>query len=318
MTTASDTTGTDSSGDDEAFAHSRPDVVRFDHEEYDFAVLLTHDVDRVYRTYQGLYDAITDRDPDALRPYVTGERPYWNFEEVMRLEDRYGVRSTWFFLDEQRLFRDRAPREWIHPRSWVRYTGRYDPHHPSIRRTIRRLADGGWEVGLHGSFESYADGDRLREEKASIEAALDGEVRGIRQHYLNLERPATWRRQRRIGLSYDASLGSSTRFGFHHGYGALQPYEDFLVFPLTMMDSAVRESAPGVDGAWRRARRVIDEAERTGAILSVLWHPRTFDDRDFPGYGELYDRILADVTERNAWVGTCADLYDVLDREGGA
>jgi hypothetical protein len=51
-----------------------------------FALCLTHDVDRVRKTYQTLYYALRDRDPSHLRDLVPGAEPYWQFDEVRALE----------------------------------------------------------------------------------------------------------------------------------------------------------------------------------------------------------------------------------------
>ena len=129
----------------------------------EFAVCLTHDVDRPYKTFQAPYDALRERDPSQLRPLVTGDQPYWQFEELLALESELGVRSSFYFLNEQQLFRDKHPREWLSPRNWMLFTGRYELTDPAIVDLIADLEAGGWEVGLHGSYESADDRARLRE-----------------------------------------------------------------------------------------------------------------------------------------------------------
>jgi peptidoglycan/xylan/chitin deacetylase (PgdA/CDA1 family) len=177
---------------------------------------------------------------------------------------------------------------------------------------MRTLYDRGWEVGLHGSYDSYTDRSTLASEKDRLETVLGAEVIGGRQHYLNLERPETWRHHRRIGLRYDSSLGSTDRVGFHHGYGARRPFDDdFVVFPLTAMEVALlRDRSP--DEAWARCEELLDEAAANDAIMTVLWHQRFFNESEFPGYKRLYRRLVEGALARGAWVGPLGEMYERL------
>ena len=282
-------------------------------DEYEFYLCLSHDVDRPYKTYQSLYYAVTERRPYHLTTLLPGSNPYWQFERIMAMEASLGVRSTFFFLDEQRLLRDRPVREWVDPRRWMLYAGRYDVTSSAVRAVIERLHREGWEVGLHGSYESFDRPRRLGEEKATIESLLPGRVDGVRQHHLNLETPATWRYQRDAGLRYDATLGSNHDVGFRHGYRPKRPFGDeFVVFPLTVMDSALMGTGATLSDAWDVCSGLLEEAREHTAVMTVNWHQRVFDDREFPGYGELYRSLITTAREAGAWVGPCGDLYERL------
>ena len=279
--------------------------------DYEFALCLTHDVDRPYKTFQGPYYAVKERDCSHLRSLVSAERPYWQFEELLELEDRLGVRSSFYFLNEKRLFRDKAPTEWLNPTNWKLFTGRYDVTDDEIVDVICTLEEGGWEVGLHGSYDSYDDLERLRHEKAVLEDVLGSAVVGGRQHYLNLSRPKTWAYHREIGLHYDASLGSSTSYGFDGRYDVYRPFDDeFVVFPLTLMDGALLSATPSVAAAWEECRRLLSEAAEHDAVMTVCWHPRYFNEREFPGYRTIYERLVREAQSMGAWVGSCAEWYE--------
>lgn len=283
-------------------------------DDHPFALCLTHDVDRPYKTYQSAYYAITERDISHLKNVLPGTNPYWQFERIMAIEDSLGVRSAFYFLDEQHLLRDRPIRDWFDPENWNRYMGRYSLDDPEITDVIHDLAAGGWEVGLHGSYESYDDRERLRGEKAHLESVLGQEIVGGRQHYLNLELPETWRHHRAIGLQYDTSLGSSTTYGFQYGDSVQRPFDDeFVVFPLTIMEVALPDPAEQFEYAWEECKAVLAEAEERGAVMTILWHPRYFSRRDFPGFAALYRRIIEEALDRGAWVGAPGDLYERLE-----
>jgi peptidoglycan/xylan/chitin deacetylase (PgdA/CDA1 family) len=283
--------------------------------EYEFAVCLTHDVDRPYKTYQGPYYAVTDRDLSQLRSLFSSNRPYWQFEEIMALEEDLGVRSTFFFLNERNLFREKPLREWVHPTNWKLFAGRYDLTDDEIIDVIRKLDAGGWEIGLHGSYESYDDPDRLRTEKETLERVLGKPITGGRQHYLRLDRPRTWEIHRDIGMQYDASLGSTDRYGFQHGYGLRRPFDDaFVVFPLTAMEVALMERDMDLGTAVERGRTLLREARRNDAVATLLWHPRFFNEDEFDGYRRLYVDLVEYAQDLGAWVGPCETLLRRTDR----
>ncbi|MUV86255.1 hypothetical protein GJ631_06630 [Natronomonas sp. CBA1123] len=286
-------------------------------EDATFHLCLTHDVDRVYKRFGALYGTLRDRNPRHLKALLPGTEPYWRFEDVMAIEDDLGVRSAFYFLNEQRL-RDRPIREWLSAQSWQLYGDRYSVSDPDIVDVIHRLDSGGWEVGLHGSYESYREPQRLRAEKGELEAILGQEVVGGRQHYLNLDVPETWEMQADVGLQYDASLGSSETYGFDHGYTPLRPFDDeFVVFPLTVMELSLPNVEQRPNRAWRVCERLLEEARENGAVMTVLWHPRFFYENDFPNYGALYRRLIERALELGAWVGPPGELYEGLDHTTG-
>ncbi|WP_254807785.1 polysaccharide deacetylase family protein [Natronosalvus amylolyticus] len=280
-------------------------------DDYEFALCLTHDVDRPYKTYQHLYYAVSDRDPSHLTSFFSRDRPYWQFEEAMALEDRLGVRSSWYFLNEKNLLREKPPWEWLQPKNWQLFAGRYDITDEEIVEITGALERGGWEVGLHGSYESFDDLERLRYEKAALEDLVDAPIVGGRQHYLNLEQPRTWAYHREIGLQYDASLGSSETYGFDGHYDVLRPFDDeFVVFPLTIMERPLLEGHSSVEESWQACLEVLEEAARNEAVMTVLWHPRYLNEAEFPGYRTIYERLIREAKAMGAWVGPCRDWYE--------
>ena len=279
----------------------------------EFALCLTHDVDRPYKTYQAVYDAIRERDPSRLGALRPGNDPYWQFETLMGIEEDFDVRSAFYFLSEPGLGAH-APSKRLRPRYWLEHLGRYDVEAPRMANVVNALDEGGWEVGLHGSYDTADDRERLRVEKERIEGVVGHPVRGGRQHFLR-RGPDTWAHYRALGLEYDSSVGSSTTYGFDHGYDLHHPFDDeFAVFPLTVMEVALVEGTADFDAAWRECERLLEEAAANDAVMTVLWHPR-YVGPDFPGYRELYERLIERALEMDAWVGS-PGAY--LDRVNGA
>lgn len=287
---------------------TRPDLAV----DAEFALLLTHDVDRPYKSVQALYHAIRRRDPGQLLDLLPGVNPWWRFDDVMELERSLGVRSAFYFLREPHVL-SRHPRRWLDPFYWIEHVGRYDLEAPEMLGVLERLREGGWEVGLHGSYDAHDDPARLGAERVALEAALGESVTGGRQHHLHSS-VRTWHHYREQGLCYDASLGSADAYGFRHGYRPFRPFGDeFVVFPLTAMETALPDPGEDFERAWRACERLLDEAADDDAVMTVLWHPRLFATDDFPGYRRLYRRLVERALDRGAWVGPPADYYAAMD-----
>ncbi|NUE03894.1 hypothetical protein HUB97_15545 [Halorubraceae archaeon YAN] len=282
-------------------------------DSHSFALCLTHDVDRPYKTYHSLYYALKQRDPNHLKSLLPTKNTYWTFEEILDLEQDLGVRSAFYFLNERGI-RERPLRSWLSKDTWRLYAGRYSLSDPAIIDIMHEMDAGGWEVGIHGSYESHTDRDRLQFEKESIERVLGHEITGGRQHYLNLSVPKTWEHHRSIGLKYDASLGSSSEYGFNYGYGVRRPFDDsFVVFPLTLMELALPDVRNDPDTAWEICESLLAEAEANNAVMTVLWHPRFYSEFDYPNYTWIYRQLIETALEMGAWVGPPAELYDSLE-----
>ena len=284
-------------------------------DDHAFALCLTHDVDRPYKTYQSLYYALSEGRLDHLVDVRPGRNPYWQFEEIAELEADLGVRSAFYFLNEPHILRKGA-RALLRPDEWVEHLGRYDIRDPEVVEAMRRLDDGGWEIGLHGSYDSCDDVDRLRREKAVLEECLGAPVVGGRQHHLKVDVPETWRHHAEIGLRYDASLGSGKTYGFQYGYDPIRPLNDeFVVFPLTVMEQALPDPSTRFEEAWAACEDLLAEAAEHDAVMTALWHPRYFSETDFPGYRRLYRRLVQRALAMGAWVGSPAECYRELDGE---
>ena len=275
-----------------------------------FGVCLTHDVDRVKKTYQYLTHSIKNR---SLKPLLGMLRrkaePYWQFDNIMRIEREREVRSTFFFLNESFRFNP------LKPSTWPMSMGRYDMQSEKIKNIIRRLDEGGWEIGMHGSIRSYADRALLAREKATLENIVGHDINGIRQHWLNLEIPDTWVRQANVGLRYDTTFSDRYVVGFkeriHHPFSP-ENLDEFLVFPLSIMDTYLFGQCSKFDDAWDAVVSVLDTAERSHGVLCVLWHQMVFFEQDFPLHVKIYKKLIEECKMRGAWFGTCQQVCDLL------
>jgi len=269
-------------------------------------VCLSHDVDRTRKTFQYITQDLKKMRLRKFGNMLNGSRPYWQFDRILEIEESYGVRSTFFFLHET------MPFEFFNPSNWKLSLGRYSLYEPDIKSVIRELDTGGWEIGLHGSYNSFRDIELLKQEKAVLEDVLGKEVIGIRQHYLNLDIPHTWQLQSEAGFSYDASFGVKNDIGYRDN--RCQPFIDqdsgIYVIPLALMECYLFAKAQNkLEKAWDIVKNFMDAAERSNAVFTILWHQRKFNEEEFPGYAEIYKRIIEEAKSRQARFLTCEELY---------
>lgn len=286
--------------------------------EYSFALCLSHDVDRIYKTYQYFWNGARKRDLRELAGYFSSKNPYWTFGRTMDIESALGVRSSFNVLDEIPLS-ERPRSGWLTKTGWKLFAGRYDINDPEVASTLRTLDELGWEIGLHGSYTSSENPDRFAYEKDRIESVSGTEIIGNRQHYWNLSPPETWRHLRDTGIKYDTSLGSSTDIDFQHGYDLIRPFDDeFVVFPWSLMDGAAMNSGAAPNDIVTNCLNVFEEARRRRSVVVIDWHGGdVFCDQDYPGWGDVYRRLIEQALEMNAWVGPPGTLYEALSHPNG-
>jgi len=226
----------------------------------------------------------------------------------MEIEEKYGVRSTFFFLNESKKLK------FLDPSTYKLSLGNYDINSPEIVGIIKELDNNGWEIGVHGSYDSYKNKELLVKEKIELERIMGHRVIGIRQHYLNLEIPTTWQFQKEVGFKYDASFGYSRNVGFKENkiipFRPFGEEDDFLVIPTTIMDGALFYKYPVFSNNWKKISEIFKYAEKNGSLITILWHQRVFNKNEFLGWSKIYEKIIQEGLRRGAWFGACKDVYE--------
>ena len=260
-------------------------------------IALSHDVDRVYKTYQyatHLAKAALSGKLNKMLYQILSlfkKNPYWTFDEIIRIENKFDVKSTFFFLNESIRFNP------FSVLNWKLSLGRYDIESRKIVEIVRWLDKNGWEIGVHGSYNSYKDEHLLLKEKMVLERIVGHPVLGVRQHYLNLNN-RTFSIQQKCGFKYDSSWGFTNDIGFKDSrYLPFNPFEcEFKVIPLTLMDSCFMTKAE----KWKQYERLLDQCESSGAVMVINFHNHVFTKYEFSGYHEAYIQLIERALERKA------------------
>ncbi len=277
-----------------------------------FALCLTHDVDLIRKktlgnlattawhslvaARRGRWPLVRERATGIARLYLRRGDPYWSFPHILSVEEAHGVRSSFYFLAGDVNARGQR---------------KYRLGDRRMRALLAELAQGGWEIGLHGGWRAWDDGPRIAREKAELERYSGQPATGIRQHYLRLAHPDTLRLQAEAGLDYDTSLGFADRVGYRAGTSLpFRPWDarqrralPIWEIPLTVMDGSLKVyQRLDAEAAWASVRGLLEATERAGGCLTILWHNTYFQDEvDAPGFGAVYARILDWTREHNGW-----------------
>jgi len=173
----------------------------------------------------------------------------------------------------------------------------YDLSLKRVHEVVSHLKNEGVELGVHPSYYTFDNLQRLGDEVEHICEVFDESRVGGRQHFLRWH-PRTWHDWEKCGLAYDSTVGFSDHIGFRAG--TCVPYRpwslelnreiDLLEIPLLAMDVTLAyymHLAPE-----ESAELLLQCAERckiVGGVFTLLWHNRSLLD---PIYGRAYQTVL--------------------------
>jgi hypothetical protein len=171
----------------------------------------------------------------------------------------------------------------------------------AVTPIAREVAAAGREVALHSSYYSVQDADALAYERRALANRMEGDVAGVRGHYLRLAGNGAWAALESAGFAYDASFGFPAAVGYRGG--AAHPYRpyhgdddrpyNFVLVPLAVMDGTLYQYMRlDREAAFTHARRIVDEAAAVGGVVSLNWHYRAFKGGAFPSWGVVFSRLV--------------------------
>ena len=237
-------------------------------------IFLSHDVD--WRRQGPSIEHILsrkDRFDVELFEKTKLEDLYRNIPEYMELEEKFGIRSTFFF----RTFYENG--------DVLDYED-----------DIKQLQKSNWEIGLHTDPSSIDDLDKIRLEKEKLESITGKQIIGNRVHFLNynLELP---KKLEKLGFNYDSSLRHSKdridekEMGYSRIHGIIE-------FPVTLMDAYLFTYMK------IREEKIISEFQKTldlgrslseNNVISVIWHENVLKMKG----GRVYKQILEFLTSQD-------------------
>jgi hypothetical protein len=229
-------------------------------------IFMSHDVD--WRREGAPVQHIIDRKKrfdKATLDQLTTKNPYYNIPDYMSIEDKFGVRSTFFF----RTFYE-------------------DGNFTDYEDDIKSLINGGWEVGLHTDPASINRIDKIHIEKIKLESLAKQPIKANRVHYLNFD-PGLAVRLQALEFTYDSSRKKSKDRVVDHDMGFYK-IGDLIEFPITLMDAYIftymkvkeYQIVPLFKSTLKKSTRLNNK------IITVIWHDNVLKMKG----GRMYTGIL--------------------------
>lgn len=163
------------------------------------------------------------------------------------------------------------------------------------------------KIGLHASYDSFAKPKLYTKEKEALEHALGYAVSDIRQHYLRVRVPQSWRHMQSVGLHSDESYGFSEHEGFRCGtcfaykvFDIKQDCElDIYEKPLIVMDATLKLYRKlSLVEAEESIMRLADTCRFVNGCFTLLWH-NTSISREWQQWGQRLPHIIQNLTNMN-------------------
>jgi hypothetical protein len=273
--------------------------------QHPYTVCLTHDIDTCETAWlEGGFAALKKMDlvtPVNLLFKKLFRRDAWfNFSEILSLEKSFGATSTFFFIPTNRK------------KGGIKNAD-YDIRQTKFKTIFRMIGEYGGEVGLHGSIGSSTNIDALKIEFTSFPVP----VKSNRFHFLLYDPKVTLQIMEEAGIQIDSSLGFAESFGFRNSFCfPFQPFDiagnravSFYEIPLTLMDGTFQKyMALSPEQSFDEIVKLIREVKKFGGVLTVLWHNTHFSPYKYPGWRELYVKLLSYCRQEHAWMQSCSQV----------
>lgn len=230
---------------------------------------------------------------------------YWTFDKLIELENSYGFYSSFYFMGGGTSDLD------------SNYINRKE-----IKSLIELLYRSGFEVGYHGSVNSFLSPGLMKLEKRKLDVLFEGVTLGSRQHFLMFRPPYTWRYQEDSGLLYDTSMGFPESPGFRSGICfPYKPYDllenrvmDIWEIPLIAMDTTMYSYLKlSKEETLDRIIHLIDTVRRYEGVFTLLVHNNSFEDFKDSKWDAIYEEILCYVHKNHGAGLRGRDIIDIFE-----
>ena len=252
-------------------------------------IFLSHDVD--WRRQGPPVEHILER-KDRFDPEIFAntkpENLYRNIPEYIELEEKFGIRSTFFF---RTLYEN----------------GNVEDYEDDIQT----LQKGNWEVALHTDPKSVDSIEKIKQEKEKLESLTKKPIIGNRVHFLNYNSDLPLK-LKQLGFLYDSSLRhSKDRIDEKEmGYSKI---DGLIEFPVTLMDAYLfthmKIEEKKIVSEFQKALDIGRNLSEEN-VISVIWHDNVLKMKG----GRVYKEILEFLTsQEDVKIFSGNELVKILD-----
>ena len=272
--------------------------------EQEFKLVLTHDVDAIYRwknLVQVLRVAVGDLIKrkniklafDRVLEYIFIKKglkkdPFDTFDWLMDVSESVGVKSRFYFMSG----------------GITEHDNRYKIDEEKSLEIIEKIKNRNHIIGIHPSYNAYNNFEQLKKEKKFLEQMTNQKIIEGREHYLRFEVPTTWQIWEDNRMHLDSTCGYADREGFRCGTG-----DEFSVFNiLTRKKLNLKERALifmddnhhsydniSIEESYQRVKKLIELSKNHHSTITLLFHNSIFINNKKINFRKLYNDILESV-----------------------
>lgn len=220
------------------------------------------------------------------------EDPWFCFDRINDLHDKYSLKPYYFFL--------------------VANYGKLDKNVSSRRKSIKKiifdLYKKGYPIGIHTSYKGNRKNNLWLKELKRLEKIVGNEIFSSRQHFVFVRFPDTYQSLIKLGIRRDYSMLYPDKPGFRLGTTVPVPFFDLTsnaatelwLYPTMIMDvSLTRYQDLTVEEAIKQSSDVINYTKEFGGTLITLWHNESLSaygswEKWFPVYEEIIKMAALD------------------------
>ena len=211
--------------------------------------------------------------------------PYDTFDLQLALKEKYDLEVIYFVLLADYGLNDKN----------IPFQSR------KFQLLIKHLSDHA-PVGIHPSFGSNYDHEKLKDELKRLKNIIKREVNISRQHFLKLSFPITYRNLIDLGIQHDYTMGYAAYPGFrasicHPFYFydlELEQSTSLLIHPFIIMDATFKYYLDfNPEQALSLTKVLMQEVKKVNGTFIILWHNETWSEHGaWKGWSQLYEEIV--------------------------
>nr|WP_196890656.1 polysaccharide deacetylase family protein [Aureivirga marina] len=214
--------------------------------------------------------------------------PFDAFDRILQIQERYNIKTLFFFQIGD----------------YTTYDKNISATNTKFRSLIKSVSDYA-DIGLHPSYFTMRNGDKLKKEKNRLEKIVNRPVCKSRQHFLRLDLPETYQNLIDLEIMEDYTMGYASHIGFRAStctpfYFYDLDYEiqtPLKVFPFAVMDATLRDYLKlKPKEAFRKMVAIKNEVRAVNGTLITLFHNEIFSKNErWKGWENMYEGFIKEM-----------------------
>ncbi len=205
------------------------------------------------------------------------------FDYLMDISERNNLKSHFYFIPGHKGEND----------------VRYDIREKKVKSIIQNIKKRKHIIGIHGSYDSFNDGNILKKEVKRI----NNDIIEGRQHYLRFNNPTTWQIWNDNNLKWDTTVGYNYDVGFRAG--VCFEYSVFNILtrqtlnlkeiPLIVMENGAKLQVDNQKEFIELFVGISKTIKKYNGNFVLLWHNNNFNHSDWTKYASKYETIVSKI-----------------------